>query len=107
MAAKDHIRFFAGYQKKILIRLCPASLVIFVQFAGPQFSHIGRVTVAVEIHNHGRVHADRLQSRFERRLPSRPVGNRLHGEGEVPVGRKGDVTIQVRETVVVRIGLQF
>jgi hypothetical protein len=74
-----------------------------VQFFETDAGEIGRMAVAVEVHDDGGVDAHRLQHRLERRRPLESVGHRLDGVGKMPVRADRLVSIERAEAIAVRV----
>ena len=98
-----HVRFFCGNQQELRIGLRFERLEVRVELVEAEVSEIGRMPVAVEVHDHRRIDAHGLQHRLERRRPLGPVGHGLHGVGEMPMRAQRLVSGERGESIAIGV----
>src|SRR4051794_37931475 len=65
------------------------------------------MTVSMEVGDIGRIHAHVLQHSLERRPPVGALLHALHSVGQMPMRGQGDVSLDLRELIRVRITRYF
>ena len=98
-----HVRLFCGNQQKLGIGLRLERLEVRVELVEAQVREIGRMSVAMKVHDHRRVDAHGFQHRLERRRPLGAVRHRLHGVGEVPMRAQRLVSGERGESIAVGV----
>ena len=103
VTAQVDVRFLGRNQQELRIGLGLQRAEVRVELVETQVGEIGGMPVAVEVHDHRRVDAHRLQHRLEWRRPLEAVGHRLHGVGEVPVRAQRFVAGKRRESIAIGV----
>jgi hypothetical protein len=97
------VGFLAGDQEKLRTRLGAAGPVVGLQFAQAGLAGIGRMAVAMKIHDHRRVHSHSLKHRLERWDPAGAMFDRLYRVRVVPMRREPYIAVQGGEAVGMRV----
>lgn len=103
MPAEMHIRFLGRNEQELRIRLRLQRAEVGMQLLEPYIREIPGMPVAVEVHDHRRVHTHRLQHRLERRRPPEPVRHGLDGVRKMPVRAQCLVSLERSKAIRVRV----